>query len=131
MWEVLGELLSAAAALFGLAYAAPSLASLSASFRGLVLFSTTPAGALGLAGLVYTGLGSFVAVVLGQVKHPDESIGASLLFWIDFIALAVGDVVFYALQPSDAAVALIGGVSAVLATLGILVIVQRPYGRAG
>lgn len=127
-WEALGQLFTSVASLSGLAYTAPSLVTLSASFRGVVLFAATPASALGLAFFLYTGLGSLVAVVLGQVRRSDGNIGATLLFWIDFVVLALGDVLFYVLQPSDALVLLIGGASAVLATLGTLVIVQRPDG---
>lgn len=130
-WEALGQLLTALTALTGLAYAAPGLVTLSASFRGVVLFSATPASALGLAFLLYSGVGSFAALVLGQVRRSDGSIGAALLFWIGFVALALGDALFYALQPSEALVLLIGGASAVLVTLGTLVIVQRPGGATG
>jgi hypothetical protein len=124
-WEALGQLLAAGAALFGLTYAAPELASISGILRGAIIFSTTPAGAVGLAGLTFTSLGSFVGLILGQLRQPDDNIGAALLFWVDFGVLVVGGIAFYAMTLSSIVVLLIGGTSAVLTGLGLLIIIQR------
>jgi hypothetical protein len=125
IWEALGQLLTAGAAIFGLVYAAPEVASFSGILRGAIVFSTSPTGAVGLAGLTFSSLGSFVGLILGQLRQPDENVGASLLFWADFGVLVVGGVAFYALSLSSVVVLLIGGTSAVLTALGLLVIIQR------
>jgi hypothetical protein len=124
-WEALGQLLTAGAAIFGLAYTAPELASISGVLRGAIIFSATPAGALGLAGLAFSSLGSFVGILLGGLRQPDGNIGAALLFWVDFAILVIGGVAFYALSVSSMVVLLIGGTSAVLTALGLLIIIQR------
>ena len=124
-WEALGGLLVAATAFFDLAYVAPGMATLGATFRGVIVFSTTPAGAVGLAGLAYSALGGFVGVVLGQVRGPGENVGAALLMWIDFAVLVVGGAAFYALSPSSTVVLLIGGMSGALTTIATMVVVQR------
>lgn len=128
--EFLGQVLTAAAALFALAYEAP-IVSFAVTFRGAVSFGPTPEAALGIAGLSVAALGSFVGITIGQVKRPGDNIGAALLFWVNFLVLLVGDVLFYVLQPSDAVTLLIGGVSGTLTALGLLIIVQRPQGPAG
>lgn len=124
-WEVLGGLLISAAALFDLVYAAPGVATLIATFGGVRLSAASPAGAVGLAGLAYSALVGFVCVVLGQVRGPDDNVGAALLFWIDFVVLVIGGIAFYALSFSSTVVLLIGGMSGVLTTLGTLVILHR------
>jgi hypothetical protein len=124
-WEALGQLLTAGAAIFGLAYAAPELASISGVLRGAIVFSTAPAGAVGLAGLAFSFVGSFMGMLLGELRQPDGNIGAALLFWVDFAVLVIGGIAFYALSLSSVVVLLIGGASGVLTGLGLLTILQR------
>ena len=124
-WEVIGQLLSAGAAVFALAYAAPELATIGGILRGEIVFSTTPAGAVGAAGLAFTSMASFVGGVLGPLREPKDNIGAALMFWIDFAVLVVGGAVFYALSTSSVVVLLIGGASGILTALGLLIITQR------
>ena len=123
-WELLGQLLSAGAAFFDLAYIAPQLATIGGVFRGTLVFSTTPAAAVGLAGLGFSSLASFVGVVLGQLRESDD-IGAALMSWVAFAVLVVGGVGFYSLTTSSVVVLLIGGASGVLSALGVLIISQR------
>ena len=124
-WEALGQLLTAGAAIFGLIYAAPELASISGVLRGDIIFSTTALGAVGLAGLAFSSLGSFVGILLGELRQPEDNIGAALLFWVDFAVLVIGGIAFYALSLSSVVVLLIGGTSAVLTGLGLLIILHR------
>jgi hypothetical protein len=124
-WEALGQLLTAGAAIFGLIYTTPGLASISGVLRGAIIFSTTPAGALGSAGLAFSSLGSFVGILLGELRQPNDNIGAALLFWVDFAVLVIGAVAFYSLSFSSMVVLLIGGASAVLTAMGLLIIIQR------
>ena len=124
-WELLGQLLGAGAAFFGLVYESPNIFALAPTFRGVVIFSPSPEGAVGLAGLALAGLGSFVGIVLGQLRQADGDIGASLLFWVNFVVLLLGDAIFYALQPGAAVVMLVGLASAVLTSIGLTVTLQR------
>ena len=129
MWEFIGQLLTASAALFGLVYEGPNLTTLTATFGGVIGFSPAPAGAVGLAGLTIAGAGAFVGMVLGQIKPSDGNVGSAILFWTGFLVLVLGDALFYALQPSAPVAMLIGGAAAVLTSLGLLAIVQRPRGE--
>jgi len=124
-WEVLGGLLLAGAAFFDLAYIAPAVTKLSPTFGGVIFSATSPVGAAGLAGMAYSAFGGFVGVVLGQVRGTDDNIGAALLFWVDFAVLVVGGVASYLVSPSPTVMLLIGGMSGVLTTLGLLAILQR------
>ena len=128
-WESLGQLLSAGAAFFGLFYESPRLAALAFTLRGVVAASPSPEGAVGLAGLSVAGLGSFVGIVIGQLRQPDGNVGVSLLFWMDFVVLVLGDALFYALQPASVVVMLVGLISAALTGAGLMVALQRPQGR--
>ncbi|MDG6982635.1 MAG: hypothetical protein JRM74_04185 [Nitrososphaerota archaeon] len=128
-WESLGQLLSAGAAFFGLFYESPRLAALAFTLRGVVAASPSPEGAVGLAGLSVAGLGSFVGIVIGQLRQPDGNVGVSLLFWMGFVVLVLGDALFYALQPASVVVMLVGLISAALTGAGLMVALQRPQGR--
>ncbi|MDG6957711.1 MAG: hypothetical protein JRN13_06650 [Nitrososphaerota archaeon] len=128
-WESLGQLLSAGAAFFGLFYESPRLAALAFTLRGVVATSPSPEGAVGLAGLSVAGLGSFVGIVIGQLRQPDGNVGVSLLFWMGFVVLVLGDALFYALQPASVVVMLVGLISAALTGAGLMVALQRPQGR--
>ena len=128
-WESLGQLLSAGAAFFGLVYESPRLVVLVLTLRGVVASSPSPEGAAGLAGLSVAGLGAFVGIVVGQLKQPDGDVGVSLLFWMDFIVLVLGDALFYALQPAAVVVMLVGLISAALTGVGLMVALQRSPGH--
>ncbi|MDG6987289.1 MAG: hypothetical protein JRN71_05950, partial [Nitrososphaerota archaeon] len=84
---------------------------------------------VGLAGLSVAGLGSFVGIVIGQLRQPDGNVGVSLLFWMGFVVLVLGDALFYALQPASVVVMLVGLISAALTGAGLMVALQRPQGR--
>jgi hypothetical protein len=111
-------------------YATPGLTVLTGIFRGGVVFTTGPEASLGLAGLALTGLGSFTAIIIAQVRSPDGSVGALLIFWTAFVVNLIGDALFYLLQPTGTTVLLVGVSSALLTTIGLFVIVQRPGGAA-
>jgi hypothetical protein len=123
-WEAVGQLLSAGAAFYGLVYIAPNLVLLALSSRSLQ-FVTSPEGAAGLAGLALAASGSFVALILSQIKSADSGVGVTLLFWINFVILAFGDILFYFVAPAATPVMLFGGASAVITVIGIMVITQR------
>jgi len=127
-WELLGLLLTSGGSAFGLIYAAPGLASLTLALRVTMTFSISVEAALGLAGLALTALGSFVAILMGQLKPPGKDIGAVLITWTNLAVLVLGDVLFYLgyLAGTDI---LVGLVSAGLTTASLLVISSRP--RAG
>ena len=80
---------------------------------------------VGLAGLAFSSLGSFVGILLGELRQPEDNIGAALLFWVDFAVLVIGGIAFYALSLSSVVVLLIGGASAVITGLGLLIILHR------
>jgi len=126
--ELLGLLLTSGASAFGVIYAAPDLASLSITLRAAVAFSVSAEGALGLAGLALTALGSLAAMLMGQLKPPGNNIGALLVIWTNLLVLVLGDVLFYLgyLAGTDI---LVGLVSAGLTTVTFLIISGRP--RAG
>lgn len=124
--ELLGQVLTAGAALFGIAYEFPLSANPAVTFGGVVFLGSNAGGALGIAGLSVAVLGSFAGIILGQLRPPDRSRGASLLFWTNFAVLLFGGILFYAVQPPVVIVALIGVLSAFLTTLGLVVIVRRP-----
>ncbi len=126
-WELLGLLLTLGAAAFGLIYAAPGLASLTLAARASVTFSITAGAALGLAGLVLTVLGSLSAIVVSQLKVPGSDFGAALIIWTNFIAVVLGDILFYAGYTGGTDM-LVGLVSAALTVTGHMVISGR--GRA-
>ncbi|MDA4121308.1 MAG: hypothetical protein OK404_02745, partial [Thaumarchaeota archaeon] len=128
IWELLGQLLTAGSATFGIIYATPGLTVLTGIFRGGVVFTTGPEASLGLAGLALTSLGSFAAIVIGQLRSPGGSIGALLIFWTAFAVNVLGDVLFYSAQPMATTVMLVGLASAFLTILGLSVIAQRPLG---
>ena len=78
--------------------------------------------------MVLTVLGSLAAIVISQLKAPGSNIGAALLVWTDFIALVLGDVLFYGGYSGGTDV-LVGLVSAALTVAVLMVISGR--GRAG
>jgi hypothetical protein len=125
VWEFLGQLLSAGGSTFGLIFGTTSLANLAVTFRGAIALSVSPEASLGLAGLALTSFGSFSAIILGQLRPPNGNVGVLLVFWTNFAVLLIGDILFYALQPSATAVMLVGLFSAALTAGGLLVIVQR------
>jgi hypothetical protein len=127
-WELLGLLLTLGASAFGLIYVTPDLASLTLGPRATLTFSIGADAAVGLAGLVLTVLGSLAAIVISQLKAPGSNIGAALLVWTDFIALVLGDVLFYGGYSGGTDV-LVGLVSAALTVAVLMVISGR--GRAG
>ena len=124
-WELLGLLLTSGESAFGLIYAAPGLASLTFALRAPVSFSISPDGALGLAGLALTALGSLVAILMGQLKPSTNNIGALLIICTNLIVLALGDVLFYLgyLGGTDL---LVGLVSAGLTMATLIIISGRP-----
>jgi len=124
LWELLGQLFSAGGSAFGLIYGATALSAMRLTLRGPI-FTISPEASLGLAGLALTGLGSFAAIVVGQLRPPEGNVGALLLFWTDFAVLVLGDVVFYVLEPSATTVLMVGLLSAALTAVGLLVIVRR------
>ncbi len=126
--ELLGLLLALGASAFGLIYAAPGLASLTFAIRAPVSFSIGVDAALGLAGLTLTVLGSLAAIVISQIKVPGGDIGAALIIWTNFIALILGDALFYAGYVGGTDL-IVGLVSAALTVAGLMVISGR--GRAG
>ncbi len=126
-WEFAGQLLCAGAAFYALAFAAPSLVSLNVTFR-TTFFAISPQGALGVAGLSVTAMGSLVAIILGGLRPHRSTTGALLLFWTDLAVLLVGDIVFYAEPPAETTVMLIGAVSGLLTAAGLLVVAQSQVG---
>lgn len=127
--EFLGQFLSAGAAFFGLLYLSPRLSVLAVTLRGVAISSPPPEAAVGLAGLALAGLGAFAGIILGRSGRADGDIGVSLLFWVNFVVLLIGDSLFYAVQPPAAAtVMLVGLASAVLTGLGLMLL--RPSGPA-
>jgi hypothetical protein len=124
-WELLGLLLASGGSAFGIIYAAPDLANLTFTLRAPVSFSISAEAAMGLAGLALTALGSFVAVLMGQLKPPGNNIGALLIIWTNLVVLILGDALFYLgyLGGTDI---LVGLVSAGLTTATLLIIAGRP-----
>ena len=122
---MLGLLLASGGSAFGIIYAAPDLANLTFTLRAPVSFSISAEAAMGLAGLALTALGSFVAVLMGQLKPPGNNIGALLIIWTNLVVLILGDALFYLgyLGGTDI---LVGLVSAGLTTATLLIIAGRP-----
>ena len=129
MWELLGQLLSAGGSAFGLIYGTTTLANLAVTLRGTITLSVSPEASLGLAALALSSFGSFSAIVVGQLRPPEGNVGVLLVFWTNFAVLLIGDILFYALQPSATTVLLVGLFSAALTACGLLVTVQRPVRR--
>ena len=127
-WEFLGQVLSAGAALFGVIYGSSQLSALRITFVGVFASPPSPEAAVGLAGLALTVLGSFVAILVGRLRKTEGGIGSTLLFWVDFVVLLLGDALFYALGPSaaTAVVMLVGLASAVLTSIALTVTGQGP-----
>jgi hypothetical protein len=126
-WELLGLLLSVGGAVFGIAYVAPSLLTLNITFRGVTGVSASPQTSLGLAGFSLSALGSLVAMIIGQFRPPGGSAGASLIIWVDFIVLALGDILFYAGETQETVILLFGMSGALLTIVGLWIISRRPF----
>ena len=129
MWEFLGQLLSAGGSAFGLIYGTTSLANLAVTLRGTITLSVSPEASLGLAALALSSFGSLSAIVVSQLRPPEGNVGVLLIFWTNFAVLLIGDILFYALQPSATTVLLVGLFSAALTAGGLLVTIQRPVRR--
>jgi hypothetical protein len=128
-WELLGQLLCAGGSTFGLIYGTASLANLAVTFRGAIALTVSSEASLGLAGLALSSFGSFSTIIVGQLRPPEGNVGVLLVFWTNFAVLLIGDILFYALQPSATTVMLVGLFSAALTAGGLLVTAQRPARR--
>lgn len=113
--------MSAGAAFFGLIYESPRLVVLALTFRGAIVPPPSPEATVGLAGLALAGFGSLVGIAVGHLRRPDGDVGVSLLFWMDFFVLVLGDAVFYTLNPAAALVMLLGVVPAALTGAALVV----------
>jgi hypothetical protein len=123
--ELLGLLLSVGGAAFGIAYLAPSLLTLTVTFRGVAGFSPGLQASLGLAGLSLAALGSLAAMIIAQLRPPGGSVGASLIIWINLLVLTMGDALFYLGETQETVVLLFGVSSAFLTTIAIWIISRR------
>jgi hypothetical protein len=126
--ELLGLLLSVGGAVFAIVYAAPALITLSVTFRGVTGASAGPQASLGLAGLSMVALGSLVAMIIAQLRPAGRAAGASLIIWINFVVLVLGDILFYSGETQETVVLLFGLSTALLTTIGLLIISRRPPG---
>ncbi len=124
-WELLGLLLVAGGAIFGVAYGVPGMTTLSLTNRA-VGFHLDAEAAMGLSALVLAALTSFAAIVVGYLKPAGNNIGATIIIWTDFVVLLVGDVLFYLGYLDAPIILLVGLASAVLTMIGLGVIVRRP-----
>ena len=110
--------------MFGIFYVAPGLVALNVGF-GVAREVVGPQAALGLAGLTLAALGSLAAMIIAQLRPPEDGPGASLMIWANLIVLVLGDALFYSGDTQETVVLLFGLSTALLTTIGLLIISGR------